>query len=223
MAVTKPLTPTAVKRPRGRPKKSIEDRDEGNRRQAIIASAAQLFKLKGYDATSTREIAKRVGMTSGSPFYHFVNKQELLLAVMVEGMKQAIHRQHAACAQDSPQATDRARLRTLIRHHLDVLLGADSDFIPVMLYEWHALDSEQRKKVTALKDAYESAWVPLLQSLYDKGQLQAPVKLARLMILGALNWTVQWYETPAQRLGDSVGDAATLDDLTTAAMQLFVK
>jgi len=209
-----------AKRARGRPKKTEGERDDGNRRQALISAAAQLFKRQGYDATSTREIATQVGMQPGSPFYHFGNKQDLLLAVMVEGMQQAIARQQAACALASSQETDSERLRRLIRHHFDVLLGPDSDFIPVMLYEWRSLAPAQRKTITQLKDAYEAAWIPVLQALHDQGQLQAPVGLARLMIFGALNWSVQWYE-PARK--NSKAARASLDELTQTALQLFLR
>ena len=207
------------KRARGRPRKTEDERDDGNRRQALISAAAQLFKLKGYDATSTREIATKVGMQPGSPFYHFGNKQDLLLAVMVEGMKQAIARQQALAVPAS-KPTDRESLRSLIRHHFDVLLGPDSDFIPVMLYEWRSLAPTQRKTITQLKDSYEAAWIPVLQALHDKGQLQAPVGLARLMIFGALNWSVQWYE-PARK--NSKATRASLDELTDTALQLFLR
>ena len=207
------------KRARGRPKKTEGERDDGNRRQALISAAAQLFKRQGYDATSTREIAALVGMQSGSPFYHFGNKQDLLLAVMVEGMQQAIARQHAACTHTTADSA-RECLRQLIRHHFDVLLGPDSDFIPVMLYEWRSLAPEQRKAITELKDDYEAAWIPVLQALHDTGQLQAPVGLARLMIFGALNWSVQWYE-PARK--NKVAKRATLDELTDTALHLFLK
>lgn len=207
------------KRARGRPRKTEGERDDGNRRQALISAAAQLFKRQGYDATSTREIAALVGMQSGSPFYHFGNKQDLLLAVMVEGMQQAIARQHAACTHTTVDSA-RERLRQLIRHHFDVLLGPDSDFIPVMLYEWRSLAPAQRKTITELKDDYEAAWIPVLQALHDAGQLQAPMGLARLMIFGALNWSVQWYE-PARK--NKVAKRATLDELTETALQLFLK
>jgi TetR/AcrR family transcriptional regulator, cholesterol catabolism regulator len=214
------------KRARGRPKKTEGERDDGNRRQALIAAAAQLFHRKGYDATSTREIAAQVGMQPGSPFYHFGNKQDLLLAVMVEGMKRAIADQHTALAALLSQAshtTPRAQLHTLVRHHFDVLLGPDSDFIPVMLYEWRSLNPTQSQAITALKDDYEAAWIPVLQALHDSGELKAPVRLARLMIFGALNWSVQWYEAPpATAKKRQAKQHATLDDLTAAALDLFL-
>lgn len=247
------------KRARGRPRKTEDERDDGNRRQALISAAAQLFHRQGYDATSTREIAALVGMQPGSLFYHFGNKQDLLLAVMVEGMKQAIERQHAACARLNGEASAREHLRVLIRNQFDVLLGPDSDFIPVMLYEWRSLSAEQRQTITQIKDGYEAIWTPVLQALHASGQLQAPVQLARLMIFGALNWAVQWYQAPIAANPQHKASAepsqsharttpakksnphphpplpgttpkpspprarASLDDLTEAALALFLK
>src|SRR5690349_10855575 len=87
-----------AKRPRGRPPKTQDERDDGNRRRALIAGAARLFRRKGFDATSTRDIAAAAGMQSGSPFYHFRSKQALLFAVMEEGMRHAVERQRQAIA-----------------------------------------------------------------------------------------------------------------------------
>jgi hypothetical protein len=64
----------APKRARGRPRKTEDERDDGNRRHQLLTAAARLFREKGFDATSTRDIAAAVGMHSGSPFYHFKSK-----------------------------------------------------------------------------------------------------------------------------------------------------
>ncbi len=220
-----PATPVAG-RPRGRPRKTAEERDDGNRRQTLLAAAARLFRLQGFDASSTRDIATAAGMRSGSPFYHFENKQALLAAVMREGMRSALERQTLATAMLPAQVTPRERLAALVRNHFEVLLGPNSDFIPVMLYEWRRLDPDQVGEVTALKDAYEAVWVPVLAALHSSGQLAGNPVLARLMIFGALNWAVQWYRPPtpsASRAKSTAKNRATLDDLTTTALQLFLK
>src|SRR6476620_3198761 len=87
------------RRPRGRPRKTAADVSDGNRRDALLHAAARLFRRKGFDATSTRDIAAAVGMRSGSPFYHFKSKQALLFAVMEEGMRSALERQARVLAQ----------------------------------------------------------------------------------------------------------------------------
>ena len=202
------------KRGRGRPRKTVDERDDGNRRQQLIHAAAKLFHRKGFDATSTRDIAAAVGMRSGSPFYHFKSKGALLHAVMEEGMRSAIDRQARALRETEQIRSDPRRvLAILIRNQFDVLLGPGSDFIPVMLYESRALSPRQRASLVQLQGDYEAAWTPVLEALHAAGQLRADVKLARLLIFGALNWSVQWYD---RRKG------ASLDDLTAAALALFI-
>ena len=205
----------APKRPRGRPRKTVDERDDGNRRHALLEVAAQLFRRKGFSATTTRDIAAAADMQSGSPFYHFKSKDALLYAVMEEGMHKALARQH-----DAQQATGygefapQEQLRQLVAVHFEVLLGSGNDFVPVMLYEWRSLQPKQRKAMRLLGKDYEALWMPALDALQASGQLRAPAALARLLILGALNWSVQWYDPKK---------TASLGDLTDAALCLFLK
>jgi TetR/AcrR family transcriptional regulator, cholesterol catabolism regulator len=205
---------TTVRRPRGRPRKTIEELDDGNRRRKLIDGAARLFRTKGFDAASTRDIAAAAGMHSGSPFYHFESKSALLYTVISEGMRLAAHSQQQALSSLPSRTTAREKLRVLIRHHFEVLLGPQSDFIPVMLYEGRSLDAAQRKSIALVKDAYEALWMPVLKALARQGLLQCEPAVARLFIFGALNWSVQWY--------DARGDK-TLDQLTEQALRLFIR
>jgi AcrR family transcriptional regulator len=204
--------PSAVpaKRPRGRPRKTLDERDEGNRRQELIRAAARLFRRKGFDATSTRDIAAAVGMHAGSPFYHFKSKSALLYAVMEEGMQSAMARQLRVLA---PADTPQRQLHRLIRSHFDTLHGPGRDFIPVMLYESRSLTPRQRTGIAKLQREYEALWMPALEALARAGRLGTDAHLARLLIFGALNWTAQWFDPKK---------GATLDELTDAAMALFV-
>ncbi|MDP2817285.1 MAG: TetR/AcrR family transcriptional regulator [Polaromonas sp.] len=202
------------KRPRGRPRKTVAERDDGNRRVELVHAAARLFRRKGFDGTSTRDIATAVGMHSGSPFYHFKSKGALLYAVMDEGMRSATLRQTAALELASAAKPDAAALlRVLVRNHFDILLGPGSDFIPVMLYESRSITARQRTSLAKLQSDYESVWQPVLQALSEQGRLGCPVKLARLLIFGALNWSAQWFDAKK---------GASLDELTDAAIALFI-
>jgi AcrR family transcriptional regulator len=201
------------RRPRGRPRKAPDALDEGNRRQELLRGAARLFRSKGFAATTTRDIAAAAGMQSGSPFYHFESKAALLFAVMEQGMRAALHSQAQALQSSPDRASPDALLRTLVHAHFDVLLGPGSDFIPVMLYEWRSLTPAQRADIARLQRDYEAAWADALKALCTAGRVRADARVARLMMLGALNWSVQWYK-PKQ--------GASLDELTEQAMQLFL-
>lgn len=218
-ATRTPISPAgaecATKRPRGRPRKTDDERDDGNRRHALLSAAALLFRQKGFAATTTRDIAAAAGMQSGSPFYHFKSKNALLYAVMEEGMHTALARQNkAVSAPDFASLPAARQLRALVAAHFEVLLDAGNDFVPVMLYELRSLQPRQRKSLALLVSQYESLWVPVLQTLHAQGRLRAPVGLARLLILGALNWSVQWFDPQK---------SASLPDLADAAVAMFLK
>lgn len=53
-------------------------------RQRILDVALALFAERGYDATSMREIAERVGFTKAALYYHFDSKADIVRSMLVE-------------------------------------------------------------------------------------------------------------------------------------------
>ncbi len=51
----------------------------------ILQAAQQLFARKGYDATTTKDLAHRAGVAEGTVFRHFPNKKAILIEVATEG------------------------------------------------------------------------------------------------------------------------------------------
>ncbi|HUW37872.1 MAG TPA: TetR/AcrR family transcriptional regulator [Rhodocyclaceae bacterium] len=184
--------------------------EESNRRAELIRSAGRLFHEQGYDATTIRDIAAAVGMRSGSPFYHFKSKQEILKAVVLEGLNSALAGMAAVTREGlGPQET----FRGLIRAHLGTILEHGGDFMPVLLYEWRALSAESRAEIVALKNRYEAVWQKTLGELKQAGLIRTDTKLSRLLIFGALNWTAQWYRPDG---------ALSIDDIAAQAADLFL-
>jgi AcrR family transcriptional regulator len=54
----------------------------GATRDNILSNALDLFVERGYEATSLREIAERLGITKAALYYHFRSKEELLAELM---------------------------------------------------------------------------------------------------------------------------------------------
>jgi AcrR family transcriptional regulator len=50
-------------------------------RDRILNVALELFTEKGYDGTSLREIAERLGVTKAALYYHFASKDDILMAL----------------------------------------------------------------------------------------------------------------------------------------------
>ena len=57
------------------------------RREQILETALKLFAAQGFDATSTRQIAKEVGVAEGLIFHYFPTKARLLTAILEDRLE----------------------------------------------------------------------------------------------------------------------------------------
>ncbi len=164
--------------------------DSENRRNKLVRAASRLFREKGYDGTTVRDIARAVGLQSGSLFYHFRNKEEILVAVMLNGMRRTSEAAENALARHSEPGE---RLQALFRAHLETLLGDLQDDMIVLLYEQRSMPAEAREHLITMRDAYERVWQEVIEAAVTAGVVDGDAALIRRFSLGALNWTVQWY------------------------------
>lgn len=185
---------TRTKAPQSAKRRSL--RAEEDRRSELISISARLFREQGYDKTTVRDISAAAGIHSGSWFYYFKTKHEILVAVIEEGMRQALSLMEEIGADRSPP---REKFRRLVKAHLRIVLLPDQHFIPLLLYEWRSLGRAEKKRVVAIKDRYEAIWDKVIAELQKSGDWSMPTHVDRLFLFGALNWTAQWYQ-PGQKL-----------------------
>ncbi len=164
--------------------------EEPDRRSRIIRESARLFRERGYAGTSVRDIAAATGLQSGSWVYHFKTKQDILAAVMEEGLRDSLQRIEAI---GGATLAPRERFRELVRAHLDTILSPGRDFIPVLLYDWRSLELAGRPRVVALQKRYEAVWDRAIAELHATGDWASPSRADRLLMFGALNWIAHWY------------------------------
>jgi AcrR family transcriptional regulator len=62
----------------GRPGGPAAVRPRGDTRERIQAVALELFAEQGYEKTSLREIAERLGVTKAALYYHFKSKEDIV-------------------------------------------------------------------------------------------------------------------------------------------------
>ncbi|MBV8665662.1 MAG: TetR family transcriptional regulator [Burkholderiaceae bacterium] len=204
------ITTKAPKRaPRKRPLVTVDEADR-NRRADLLRVSAKLFREKGFDGTTIRDIADAVGMRSGSPFYHFKSKQEILMAVMEEGLVAGLAATEKIMASDLPP---REKFRALVHSQLETVLAEGHDFIPVMLYDWRALSPDLQAQIIELKDRYDPLWQQMLSELKAAKLIRSDSKVTRLLLLGAINYTAQWYRP---------GKGLSIDQLADQTVEFFL-
>jgi AcrR family transcriptional regulator len=58
---------------------------EQDTRSKILSTARSLFAHRGYDGTTTKELAEKAGIAEGTLFRHFTNKKAILVEVATQG------------------------------------------------------------------------------------------------------------------------------------------
>jgi len=183
--------------------------DPAGARGRLLREAARLFRDKGYERTTVRDLAAAVGIQSGSLFHHFRTKEEILKAVMVETI-----RLNTALMQAAVDAagTRHDKLRALVRAELESINGQTGEAMAVLVFEWRSLSETSQAEVLELRGIYEALWLDVLGALSADKVLLADPFVVRRMLTGALSWTVTWYRPDG---------GLSLDDLTTQVMAMM--
>lgn len=183
--------------------------DPASARGRLLHEAARLFRDKGYERTTVRDLAAAVGIQSGSLFHHFRTKEEILKAVMVETIR--LNTALMQAAVDAAE-TDRDKLQALVRAELESINGQTGEAMAVLVFEWRSLSEDSQAYVLRLRDIYEQLWLDVLEALRNAGMLAAEPFVVRRMLTGALSWTVTWYRPDG---------GLTLDDLTEQVVAMM--
>ena len=163
-------------------------------RQRILDEAAHLFLRHGYDGTSLRDIAAAVGMKAGSLYYHFASKDDLLEAILRQGMTVMVDAFEQAEAKTSG-ATGRVRIEAHVRAHLAALYE-NGPYTAAHVTTFRTAPSAVRAAIVPERDAYEARWTALMRELIGSGEIAADttVGLARLILFGAMNTSIDWFD-----------------------------
>lgn len=170
-----------------------------DRRRRIIAVASELFAHQGFEGTSIRDIATASGVLSGSLYYHFPSKEDLLFTVHQESLTAMRQEVEAAIATISDPWQ---RLEEAIVAHCNVLLGRGgvtrAILTPPRYYKLPGV-----KKLVRQRDEYEQIFARLIDELPLSAKCDR--QAFRLSLLGAMNWTVFWYDARGRLDIETVG------------------
>lgn len=182
-------------------------------RGRLLSAAAHLFRTKGFERTTVRDLAQEVGIQSGSIFHHFKTKEEILRCVMEEVIHFNTDRMKIALAK---AANPREKLRALIYCELVSINGATGEAMAVLIYEWRSLKPESQRHILTLREHYEQLWLNTLEEAQQAGLIPAHADtfIQRRFLTGALSWSNYWYRPEG---------ALTLDQLADQALTMIVK
>jgi AcrR family transcriptional regulator len=178
-------------------------------REAILSSAARVFREQGYSGAKLSDIAAGADMKAGSLYYHFTSREALVEAVMARGVD-TTHRAVVAGLAALPRSADALeRLKLAIRTHLLLLLEQEDIASATIKLIWQ-VPQDVRERVLAQQRAYGAVWKTLLKEARAANLIRADLDLSivRMGIMGALNWTADWYR-PARMTPEQIAHDMT--------------
>jgi len=159
-------------------------------REDIIHSAAQIFRKKGYHATSMQDIAEAVHLRKASLYHHIHSKQEILLAILDEALDVLIS--DLKSVVESPLSPE-AKLRLAMRNYID-RVTSNADLAAVLLLEHRNLDPELSQAHIQRRDRFEAYWREIVREGVERGAFRTTDEIVvSLALLGVQNWLVTWY------------------------------
>lgn len=170
----------------------------------LLAGAAELFRRKGYSATTTRELSALLGIQNASLYYHMERKEDLLYEICRTTLDDVSRELRAGLAE----ATDPLeRLRRLMQRYVTSAL-LERDRHATMLMEIRSLSEERRSHIVDLRDANVKTVRQAIKAAQQAGQIRKdiPAKYLTLAMFNILNWTIFWYRPDGLMTPEQIGD-----------------
>jgi TetR/AcrR family transcriptional regulator, cholesterol catabolism regulator len=156
----------------------------------LLAAATRLFRMRGFHATSMRDLGQALAMNRGSLYHYIAAKDDLLWTILTRAFDLLEARVVPILESEAPPID---RLRGAIHEHLRVA-AAHADELSLIQIELRSLSAERRAEMIARRDAYERLWRDAISAGIADGSLRSvDVRLAGIGILSACNWFTQWY------------------------------
>ena len=173
------------------------------RRLEILRAAGREFRSRGFSETGMRDIAQAAELSPANLYNYFQGKHEILFFCQDSSLDRMIAALEKARRAKTSAA---ARLRLVIVSHLRCLLDEVEGSAAHLLT--NALPPRQQRYLVAKRDRYELGLRNLIAAGMRSGELgPGDAALAARAILGALNWSVQWFRPDGQMTAEEIAEA----------------
>ncbi len=162
-------------------------------RQRILDAAAVLLAEHGYKATTLRGIAEAAGLKAASIYYHFPSKEQITVEVLNEGVRHVSNAVAESGFKLPEHASGQEILEAAIRAHFTTL-NEHSAYTRASIKCFSNIPQEIRTQTIEIRRHFDKVWQDILGKVQKRGVISSEkdIKSLHLIILGTLNWTLEW-------------------------------
>ncbi len=160
------------------------------RKEQIEAVATDLFKVKGYAATSMRDIASQVGIEAASIYSHLKSKEQILIKIcfrmgqeFMDGIKEV----------QNTNLPIEEKFKQAIISHVNII-ASDIAASAVFWNEWRHLSEPLLSDFVEMQRAYEQAFKSLIDEGVSEGVFEVQdTSFTVMAMLSSLNGIQKWH------------------------------
>lgn len=162
-----------------------------SRKEEILVIAAKLFRVRGYQAVSMRDLAAELNIKAASLYNHFSGKQAILEAIVLPTAQQFT--EGMLVVRNSGKSPD-AQLREVILLHITLTL-ANPDAMACLNNDWIHLEANAYKEVSIQREAYEHNFRHIIREGVQSNVFEnLDEEIVLYSFLSTLRTLYQWYK-----------------------------
>ncbi len=173
----------------------VGDSKSQRTRARILDAAAHVLSVKGFAGTRLTDVAEYAELQAPAIYYYFPSREDLIEEVMYCGISDM--REHLQKVLDALPAGTRAidkimaAVEAHLRHELEL-----SDYTTASIRNSGQIPEHLRTRQKKEEGAYGRIWQGLFVDAVADGDLHPDLdpRMARLLVMGALNWAAEWWD-----------------------------
>ena len=170
-------------------------RKKASKKEFILKKAAQMFREKGFAATSMRDLAETVGIEAASLYNHIRSKNEMLESICFDVANRFTIFMDEL--ESGNQGTIK-KIETLLRFHIKQMIETFEEVI-VCDREWKHLDEPYLSNFHNQRRSYRKRFAAIIEEGISKNEIKkidAPT--AVLIMLHSVNGIESWHRSTAK-------------------------
>lgn len=179
--------------------------------ERIRAAAARVLSERGIASARLADIATAAGVQAPAIYYYYASREELIEDVIRQGQIGTETRVTQAVEAVDVDTPALEKICVAVEAHLRALHEL-SDYTIAAVRNVGQMSTEMRDRMRVDQRRYGRVWKRLFEEARDRGELRDDLDLrtAQLLVIGALNWTPEWWDESTDSLETLVTTACEL-------------
>ena len=162
-------------------------------RQVICNAMVNVTYAHGYHGTPLRAVANASGIQTASIYYHFASKQEILVEIMTNTLRELTD--EVSIAIEQAESDPVSQLRAAVFAHVSFhALRREEAFVTDS--EYRSLEPSNREVVSKMRDEYEEVFSRIMrQGQATRDIIEMDERLAVNALLAMCSEVAIWYRS----------------------------